>query len=88
MAMFFSVLLYKGVSFFIKVIDTRNIQYRLQETSLRLLDIHHYKSNTPDMFCLIILQSEHRLFDQVARYGKSVLTFEKRSLVVELKLKM
>ena len=47
----------QGCKFFIKVIDTRNIKYRLQETSLRLLDIHHYTSDTPDMS-----KSEHSDF--------------------------
>ena len=42
------------------------------------------------MFCLFYNQTvfkkfEHTFFDQVARDAKSVLTFEKRPLVAELK---
>ncbi len=65
---------------------------------LRILDIHGAKitkNQTPlTRFASLFYnhtfyqKSERRFFDQVARDDKNVLTFEKRSLVAELKLKM
>ena len=61
---------------------------------LRILDIHVYIYQTP-MTCFASLlykkavfqKSVWYLFDQVAIYAKSVLTFKIRRLVAELKLK-